>query len=466
MSHASQAAPKTTLSRPRERSEGARMTSSRYHGARWSSAALPEQTEPWPAARPPHLVDDFEDHYDIQPAELREYARDKPWVMPSRTMYFFCDVHADATAFRDSLMASGGVELTGPGVLDFRLTEEGRGALFVIAGDCFDKGPHNLNLLRALGHLIKQGGDVEVLAGNHDLRTLVGLEYLGRKEPRFAHLFVRMGKKSVPLFKEILEAHPPSAAARDAAPSEAELRRLMFPPESWFTDFPRAAHGLINEIKLKKELVRIREKIRELSDKVHELGLTLRDLYLAVSACREHFLGPEGEFTWFFERMRLARRWGSFLLVHAGVDDKAAAIIGREGVEGLNQRFDALRRSDLFELYHGPIGNCFRTKYREIDYPLTERGVADMHGAGLYAIVHGHRNILCGQRMVMRRGLLNVECDASVDANTRVIEGLEGRGAAALVFRGDGSITGVSTDHARAKRLELRETGGLVTIIP
>ncbi len=440
------------------------MTPPRYRGARWSSAALPQRAEPWPVATG-LLVDEYTNRYDIEPDELRDYARDKPWVMPGRTLYFFCDVHADATALRDSLMASGGVELTGPGMLDFRLTEEGEGALFVIAGDCFDKGPHNLNLLRALGHLIKIGGDVEILAGNHDLRTLVGLEYLGRKEPRFAHLFVRMGKKSVPLFKEILEAYPPSAAAREAAPSEDELRALMFPPESWFTDFPSAAHGLINEKKLKKELVRIREKVRELSDKVHELGLTLRDLYLAVSACREQFLGPEGEFTWFFKRMRLARRWGSFLLVHAGVDDNTAGIIAREGVEGLNQRFDELRGRDLFELYHGPIGNCFRTKYREIDWPLSDRGVADMHGAGLYAIVHGHRNVLRGQRMVMRRGLLNFECDASIDANTRVIEGLAGRGAAALVFRGDGSITGVSTDHARAKRLELGRAGGLVTIV-
>lgn len=438
--------------------------SPRYHGARWSSAQLPDEVERWPAAPRPHLVDAYADHYDIDPAELREYAKDKLWVLPARTMFFFCDVHADAIAFRDSLMASGGVELTGPGMLDFRLTDEGRRGLFVIAGDCFDKGPHNLNLLRAIGHLIKLGGDVEILAGNHDLRTLVGLDYLGRKEPRFAHLFVRMGKKSVPLFKEILEAYPPTAAERDAAPSEAELRALMFPPASWFEDFPKAAHGLINEKKLKKELVRIREKVRELSDKVHELGLTLRDLYLAVSACRRHFLAPDGEFTWFFERMRLCRRWGSMLLVHAGVDDQTAAIIRREGVRGLNQRFDELRGRDLFELYHGAIGNCFRTKYREIDFPLSERGVADMHAAGLYAIVHGHRNILRGQRMVMRRGLLNFECDASIDANTRVIEGLVGRGAAVVVFRGDGSITGISTDHARARRLVLREAGGLVTI--
>ena len=94
----------------------ASLTPPRYLGARWTAARLPANAEPWPtrpdAPANPFVNDDA--RYDIQEEELRRYARDKPWKLPAQTMYFFCDVHADATAFRDSLMASGGVELTGP----------------------------------------------------------------------------------------------------------------------------------------------------------------------------------------------------------------------------------------------------------------------------------------------------------------------------------------------------------------
>ncbi|MCA9689305.1 MAG: metallophosphoesterase, partial [Myxococcales bacterium] len=322
-----------------------------YRGRAFTSAALPTHVEPWPCAT--RALDRDGAPYDASPAEVLAYTRGKPWVLPARTMYFFCDVHADADAFRASLAASGGVALTGSGDFDLELTTEGRAALFVIAGDCFDKGPNNVRLLRVIGRLIELGADVELLAGNHDLRTLVGIAYLGRKEPRFAHLFVRMGKKSVPLFKEMLEAYPLAPGELEAGPSEAELRALMFPPASWFDEFPQVAHGLINDKKAAKEVIRIREKIDEIEGAIEALGLSLRALYAGVARCRRQFLDPDGAFAWFFGRMRLCRRWGSFLLIHAGVDDSTAAVLRHEGVDGLNRRFDELRARDLFELYHG-----------------------------------------------------------------------------------------------------------------
>src|SRR6185436_7664324 len=153
------------------------------------------------------------------------------------------------------------------------------------------------------------------------------------------------------------------------------------------------------------------------------------------------------EFAWYFQRMTLARQEGSFLFVHAGVDDTVARVLCRHGAPGLNAWYHRLFGADLFELYHGALGNAFRTKYRDIDYPLTEHGVSQLHGAGIYAIVHGHRNILHGQRLTLRQGVLNFECDASVDRNTRTLEGLAGPGGAVVVFLPSGRIRAISTDY-------------------
>lgn len=433
-----------------------------YHGASWLDVELPQQTEPWPKFELRRTVDFSTDPYDIAREEARRYVETKPWVVPRETVHFLCDIHADADAFSRSLVASGGVRLTGSHEHAFEPTDEGRDARYVIGGDCFDKGPHNLRLLRAIAVLREQGAQVELLAGNHDLRTLVGLRYVGHKEPRFAHLFVRMGKKTVPLLREVLEEYGPAGGS---VPSEPALRELLFPDESWYEAFPDAARDLVPPKKLAKEVVRIREKIAEFEPACRAQGLSLEDVYRAVERARELFLDPTGPFGWFFEEMQLACRHGSYLLVHAGLDDVTAAVLRREGVDALNRWFHEMVREDLFELYHGPLGNAFRTKYREIDYPLTDEGARDVQGAGVYAIVHGHRNILRGQRIVLRRGILNFECDASVDINTRRIEGLSGPGGAVTSFLPDGRVLGVSTDYPYVKVFDLPAVARTVTFV-
>ena len=434
----------------------------RYRGREFCEMSLPTTVEPWPKFAGGRLRDFANDHYDAAGDHLRERIGDKPFVWPARTLYFFCDIHADADAWRNSLIASGGVRWLGPGDGDFELTTEGKRAVFVIAGDCFDKGPSNLRLLRAIKQLIDKGAQVEILAGNHDLRTLVGLAYIGRQEPRLAHLFVRMGKKTMPLFEEIRREYLEPGETSEL--SEAELHELLFPGDSWFDEFPDVARGLVPDKKIAKELKRIREKMIELPRKCEQLGLSLGAIYRAATRARELFLEPGGEFHWFFERMNVARRWGSFLLVHAGVDDCTADVLARAGVDGINRWFHRLLADDPFELYHGPVGNMFRTKYREIDYPFSERGVQAMYEAGLYAIAHGHRNILRGQRVLMREGLLNFECDASVDRNTRRIEGLRGPGGAVVVFRPDGVALGVSADYPHVKRFDAARIFPLLTL--
>ena len=233
--------------------------------------------------------------------------------------------------------------------------------------------------------------------------------------------------------------------------SEKRLHEILFPDASWWDEFPPIARGIMSEPKVKKELRRIREKQGEMIETAAQMGLSLNDIYDCCLKLNELFVQESGEFHWYFRDMKLAHREGSFLFVHAGVDDRVAGIIRREGIGGINREFRILFEQDLFELYHGSIGNTFRTKYRDIDLPFTEAGLHDLHGAGIYAIVHGHRNIMRGQRMVFREGMMNFECDCSVDCNTRENEGLTGFGGAATIFEPEGALVAISADYPYAK---------------
>lgn len=424
-----------------------------YAGLQWRPVTLPALGERWLQDDKGLVIGDHRDAEEASVDQIRRYAEGKPWVWPNRRVCFLSDLHADADAFSRSLVATGGVRLTGPADTDMELTELGRRTVFVIGGDLFDKGPHNLRLLRMLEHFRELGAELQLLAGNHDIRTLLGIAYAGRREARFEHLFVRMGQKTMRLFKEVYDEYLGGTPPENLM-SDEEFRRRYFPTESWFHGFPGAVEGLVPRPKIDKELRRIREKITELQVGAANLGMSLGVLHAVVLKCRELFLEPEGEFHWLFARMRLAYDNGSFLFVHAGVDDATAACLASSGAAGLNRWFDELMQRDLFELYHGPVGNVFRTKYRDIDFPLTERGLQDLARAGIYAIVHGHRNLRKGARLTLRGGVLNFECDASVDENTRAIEGLAGPGAAAVIFEPAGHAFSVSTDYPFVRVLE------------
>ncbi|XOV88427.1 MAG: metallophosphoesterase [Pseudomonadota bacterium] len=422
-----------------------------YRGLEWFNCRLPVKAESWPRRRNLRIGPD-NDQDDHAPELVQTYARGKMWLWSGRRIYFVSDIHADADAFFLSLVASGGIAKTGPADADFELTPEGRNALFIIGGDCFDKGPLNLRLLDAIQHLYDKGAEVELLAGNHDIRTYLGIFYAENKETLLDHLFVRMGRKTVPLLKEIYDAFIRGANEQlsfDA--TDASLHAMLFPDESWYADFPVAAAALIPAEKLEKEVQRIREKSLEFEARAAEFGLTLAQVHAAVQKFRELFFEPKGRYHWFFDRMKLACQQGSYLFVHAGVDDTAALAIRDRGVAHLNEEFRRMLQEDPFALYHGVLGNMFRTKYRDIDYPLTPAGVEALHSAAIYAIVHGHRNLCQGQRMVVRAGMLNFECDASVDCNTRVIEDLHGPGGASVVFSETGRVQAISTDYPFVK---------------
>jgi hypothetical protein len=149
--------------------------------------------------------------------------------------------------------------------------------------------------------------------------------------------------------------------------------------------------------------------------------------------------------------MKAVHRERSFLFIHAGLDDRSAALICDKGIGHLNRLFHEQLQQDLFDFYYGPVANIVRTKYRDADRPLTRRGTRLLHRKGIHAIVHGHVNRNYGQRIMLRKGLLNFECDAMVDRNTRRRQGLKGQGAAVTVFHPERVVMGISTDYPYIK---------------
>jgi len=423
----------------------------RYHGQEWIAARLPEESQLWQLGKYKPVRKERNNRGALA-RELHKAIGGKPWRWPRRTVYFFADLHADTEAFIASLVASGGFSKTGPRDKDFRLTRAGREARFLIGGDCFDKGPSSLRLLRMIRLLMDAGAAVELLAGNHDIRMLVGIRSLDlEQDPRTEHFFVRMGPKAVPFLKEISDEYLQGKKALRGIPDSRACRRKLFPRKRWFREFPQLARWDMHEQQLQRELQRMRKKYDSFEKSCASAGLSLRMVYAAARKWQTLFLDPGGEFTWFYRRMKAVHRERSFLFIHAGLDDRSAALLGDKGIKHLNRLFHEQLRQDLFDFYYGPVANIVRTKYRDADRPLTRRGTRLLHRKGIHAIVHGHVNRNHGQRIMLRKGLLNFECDAMVDRNTRHREGLQGQGAAVTIFRPDRIVMGISTDYPYIK---------------
>jgi len=404
---------------------------------------LPSKDQPWPRIL---SALQYSDQDDDSCEIITAYTNGKIWHWPGNRVFFFCDLHADVDAFRLSLIASGGVRFKSNSIQSLELTVLGEEALFVIGGDCFDKGPSTLKLLNLIYCLKEKGARLRLLAGNHDVRTYLGLYYAERKEPLLDHLFIRMGSKVVPFLKELLDQFVDQEAVPDRV-HECKFREQFLPADNWATNFSAAAKSTVHPEKLKKELGRTQEKTSLFIEKMQELNLNFCQIAAAIESFKKHFLSPDGDLYWFFDSMRLAHREGSYLYIHAGLDDTVADLIQDKGIEELNLEFHNCFYEDPFKLYHGPLGNTFRTKYRASDNIFSEAGAIALHKAGIYAIVHGHRNIRHGQRIVIRENMLNFECDASVDRNTRIKEGLDGPGGAVVIFEKDGVVKGISTDY-------------------
>jgi len=428
----------------------------RYKGADRVRAKLPTRGQVWMLGKHASVRKD-KYHSAAYAEEMRKAIGPEAWKWPKRTLYFISDMHADAEAFIASLVASGGVKKTGPRDKDFKLTREGRKARFLIGGDCFDKGPSTLQLLRVIRRLMDRGADVRLLAGNHDIRTVLGFRAVGMEpDPRHDHFFIRMGPKVVPLLAEIRDNYLQGKGALRGVPDTRECRRRLYPPQSWFDDFPQHAAWSMPDSTIEREVGKLRNKMETFEADCAGAGLSLRMVYAAVNKWHELFLQPKGEFAWFFRDMKIGHREGSFIFVHAGIDDRIAKLLSERGIRHINRKFRKVLFKDPFDFYYGPMANIIRTKYRNVDMPLTRRGVKILRKKnGIHAIVHGHRNLLNGQRVMLRKGIVNFECDTTLDRNSRRKEGLSGHGAAVTIFRPEGVVMGVSSDYPYVKVFEL-----------
>lgn len=373
------------------------------------------------------------------------------WQWPEEPVIFLSDTHADCEGFLRSLTASGVIRRSGYSPRDFDLTRFGRGARIVIGGDCLDKGPSNLDMLDGLAALLQTGADVRLLAGNHDLRLRLAI--LGLTAPRSVlteHLFLRMGRKLLPLLREVRERLLPESALA-ALPGEAECRRLLVPGPGWFDDFPKQAAGFLSDAAIAKETHRLREKLQDFDLEVANAGLTAREIYASALHCEELFLSPRGRYSWFFEKMDAVCRIGSMLYVHAGVDDAICTLLAEGGEDAVNQRFREEDRAHPLAFYFGSVANLTRTKYRKSDKQLTQAGVERLHALGIKMVVQGHVNNHAGQRLLVKNGLLHLEGDVTLDRYSRSREGLTGVGCGATLIFPSGDVVGLSSDYPKAK---------------
>ena len=422
-----------------------------YQGEKWTGTCLPRNSQHWLTGKQRSISKDSY-HRAAYHKELGKVIGKEPWQWPKRQLYFISDMHGDADAFIASLVASGGVKKTGPRDRDIKLTGEGRSARFIIGGDCFDKGPSTLRLLRVIRKLIDRGANVKILAGNHDVRMMLGIRSIGMEaDPGTDHFFIRMGRKMVPFLKEISEQYLQGKNALSGIPNSRECRRLLYPPKRWFRDFPEHAVWTMPESTINKEIKKLHEKLHQFDEDRLKAGMSLRLVYAAAMKWQQLFLHPKGEFFWFYQNMNLCYRNGSFLFLHAGIDDRIATMLSNSSWKQLNRKFRKRMFENPFDFYYGPFANIMRTKYRNIDMPLTRHGVRKIRNMGIHVLVHGHRNLYHGQRLMLRKGLLNVESDATLDRNSRKKEGLKGQGAAVTIIHPRGRILGISTDYPSIK---------------
>jgi len=378
------------------------------------------------------------------------------WLAPTQDSYFFTDLHADAEAFLRSLKLSHLVTLDST-VSNIQLTTKAMSGRIIIGGDCFDKGPSNLQLLKLIHQL--RPADLVILAGNHDIRLYAGLSAMDfMADPCQSHFFVRMGRKVIKLFEEVYLTYCSNLA--EVTLTDAEIRAKLFPGKDWSNRFRIDAKPFLSAKKIHKECQQIARKQQDFTQAWSELGFNLKQLYQAVEQTRRLFMDAEGEFAWFFSSLDLLHVSGSYCFSHAGMDDEMAEKLSHQSVADLNhQLHQHLQAGHIFQLYYSAFGNVFRTKYRENDWPLTERGAAHLKQRHLFALVNGHRSHLGGQQLFFRQGLLHFECDTLLNANCRQKSNRQSLGEAVTIFYADGMVSALSGDYPATKQFHPKDLG-------
>lgn len=414
---------------------------------------LPRECIRWPVAEP-HSGGGTPESLRNLSASLKAAAIHGAWSWPEQPVVFISDPHADAEGFLRSLLAAGVIRRTGADVRDFTLTAFGQTAHIVIGGDCLDKGPSNLEMLDTLKALYDTGADIRLLAGNHDLRLLLAvLALTGPRSVLTEHLFVRMGRKALPLLREVWDSHL-AGADLDHVPDAETCRARLMPGPLWETEFPKAAQAHLSAATIAKELQRLREKGSRFDQDLARAGLTMRMAYAAALECHRLFLAPDGPYAWFYAHMDLICRIGSLLFVHAGLDDAMCGLLEDGDEARLNAAYREDMQRDPFAFYSGSVANLVRTKYRPTDKQLTPAGVRKLHRLGIKMVVQGHVNNHAGQRLLVKRGMLHLEGDVTLDRASRGLEGLPGIGAGATLIYPSGDVVGLSSDFPMAKHFQ------------
>lgn len=394
----------------------------------------------------------------------RDYADKFVWEFPRQHVLFFCDLHGDAEAFRRSLIAGKAIVCHSKDLLDFDLSDFGKAADIVIAGDIFDKGPSNLDVLELLSHLRSLGAKIIVLAGNHDLRIWLTLKALDAKELEAFDYLAEHLERAQLLVSEVL--------ARAVLPTPlASLQPKKAPPTSKKGRSKKAVRRTADEQgrkalqtlfgpalassddgAYKGRKAWLIERWQEIEAFYRQRGIAPDALCDGLMLAYDLLVAPSGRHAWIFAEMQLLHRYGSFLLAHGGVDDQLCAELKADGVDGINKKFrKLLAKARPSELAAGAFGNSTLTKYRPSDEPLTAAGVRRLHGEGIFAIVHGHDNQIGQQNVAYRQELLHFQCDATLNRCTRKLQGLSPRGMAVVIFEPEGRLTALSSDRPEGK---------------
>ena len=422
-----------------------------YQGDEWINPFLPTTISNWLDIRQYGWVIDGEvDNAFVK--ELTLLAKLDHWQWPSDLVVFVTDLHADAAAFSASLVASGLFARHGPQPDQITMVTDAPSFEIIIGGDCLDKGPANLPLLRLIRQLLDQEIRITLLSGNHDLRLQLAVNTLRTPNCNLnRHFLIRLGSKVMPLCVELLTEYPLTAEEIACLPTEAECLDRLLPSDEWPLHFRKEASPYLTTRQIHTELSRLTSRKQRFFRAAEKAQLSMQQIFAALERWRQLFLEPNGEFHWFIAHQQLACRRGSFVFLHAGCDDVMANRLAIEGLDSLNEEYRNARQGDAFHLYFSALGNMLRTKYRLQDPSLSPESRQALHQAGIHAFVHGHRNLHHGQRITFRANMLHFECDTTLNRVSRQEEGLLGHGAAVTLLDPQGWVMGISSDYESAK---------------
>ena len=422
-----------------------------YQGQEWIDADLPTTLCSWLDQQRHGWVIDGVINKSLV-AELKSLANANIWQWPDHLVVFVTDLHADAKAFSASLVASGLFVRHGQQPEQISVVLDAPVFEIIIGGDCLDKGPANLPLLRLIRQLIDQEIPITLLSGNHDLRLQLAVNTLKTPDSTLnGHFLIRLGSKVMPLCTELLQEYPLSNEEKNRLPSEEECLARLLPNDDWHLRFQQEASQYLSNAQIHTELSRLESRKQRFFRAAEKAQLSMQQIFAALERWRQLFLEPNGEFHWFVAHQQLACRRGSFVFLHAGCDDVMAKRLADEGLNSLNEEYLNARNGDAFQLYFSSLGNMLRTKYRSQDPLLSADSRQALHQANIHAFVHGHRNLHHGQRITFRANMLHFECDATLNKVSRQEEGLIGNGAAVTLLYPQGWVVGISSDYPAAK---------------